>query len=72
MRYYRVSYITPSDGHVGYSFHLRRRAARIEANTWESNAPTHSTADVAAIDVELTRNGVLHALMQYASHADNG
>lgn len=72
MRYYRVSYTTPSDGHLGYSFHLRRRDARIDANTWESNAPSNSEAEIKAIDVDLTRHGVLRALALYAAHAENG
>jgi hypothetical protein len=84
MRFYRVSYQSEPWGgeHANYQFFTSRRAADKEANEWRrgntnfdpplTKDEAHKMATVEAFDITPTKKGILEALNDLASHANNG
>ena len=84
MRFYRVSYqYEPWGGeHSNYKFFTSKRAADKEANEWRGDNTyfdpplpedeAHKMATVEAFDITPTKKGILEALNDLASHANNG
>ena len=79
MKLYRVHYYEPTDGSQGYGwasslrrarwllrdFHTHNRVSREEQKVQQEGA-------IKAIEVTLTKTGVLALLNEFASYPDNG
>lgn len=73
MKLYMLHFYATQDGSYGYRFFTSAKAAEREAAQWRrDNAGDEPRCDIASIDIEPTKNGILRALNRYASHADNG
>jgi hypothetical protein len=73
MKLYRVHLWSGGDGSGGYSFHASRKDAAKAMRAWQEE--TGGKADfqaIQAIEVNLTKPGILYALNIFASHPDNG
>lgn len=74
MRFYRVHLYKTSDGSCGYEFFTARAAAERCAKDWLEDTTDSDicTAEIENIDIAPTKSGILQALKNLASHAENG
>jgi hypothetical protein len=68
MKVYRNSYTdTRKKRHTGYSYHDNM----IDSNVHGKNVPKHVSVEFEAIDVPLTKRGLMNALRYCGSHPNN-
>lgn len=75
MRFYRCDYRDRGSGSHGFSFHTSRRDAEATAakkRSKDDDAESISDVEIETVDIEPTKQGILHALNAYGKHADNG
>lgn len=71
MKVYQVSIRAHDDAHLGFNYFTSRREA--EADVKQQTAGDNpNTCEIVALQVQLTKRGMLAALQAYASHPDNG
>ncbi len=74
MRFYRLHWTTEGGNSGGFDYFTRKDDAEREARAFmrQHGGEDGEEADVDAIDIVPTRDGILRALKWLASHADNG
>jgi len=80
MKYYRLDMHHEYGTSVGYQFFTNRREAEkafreymSPPEKWDEEwVVSRSGTEIEVIEITPTRDGILHALNLYASHADNG
>lgn len=74
MKFYRVEYYEPKDGHVGFTWHASKEDAMraVRDKLREDPAFVGHEPTVELKEIGLSKRALLHALNTYASHPDNG
>lgn len=72
MRFYRVRYTVEGGVSGGYTWHTSKRGAEKAVRAFTDRSDVEDGAEVSEVEIEPTKRGILAALKQYASHADNG
>lgn len=74
MTFYRVTFYNTFDGTAGYSWHTSKASASKSSAEWIASCDGDATAsaEIEAVEITPTKQGILDALNTYAKHADNG
>ena len=64
---------TTEESSQGFSWHLSKKDAEAARAEFERNYPqAEHDSSVERVTIRVTKDGVLDALVRYASHPDNG
>lgn len=80
MKFFRVSYSKEGGNSGGFTWHTNHREALAAAKAdydqdpdeYNHHAPRRGSDRIEAIEIAPTRNGILRALVRFATHPDNG
>jgi hypothetical protein len=75
MKFYQLHRTHEAGISAGYGYFTNKREAEQALTVWRKNSPgdvQDQDGEIAEIQIEPTKDGILRALNRYAAHADNG